>query len=68
MRLSVHPSLRLSAPLNRDYVYPLRPVRHGTFATPARLRVAAQGIMVLGSGVYRIGNSVEFDYCTVRVR
>jgi hypothetical protein len=30
--------------------------------------VAAQGIMVLGSGVYRIGNSVEFDYCTVRVR
>ena len=24
-----------------------------------------KGIMVLGSGVYRIGNSVEFDYCTV---
>ena len=24
-----------------------------------------QGIMVLGSGVYRIGNSVEFDYSTV---
>ncbi|KAI9271295.1 hypothetical protein BY458DRAFT_586549 [Sporodiniella umbellata] len=25
-----------------------------------------QGIMVLGSGVYRIGSSVEFDWCAVR--
>lgn len=25
-----------------------------------------QGIMVLGSGVYRIGSSVEFDWCSVR--
>jgi len=24
------------------------------------------GIMVLGSGVYRIGSSVEFDWCSVR--
>ncbi|KAK0637320.1 hypothetical protein B0T17DRAFT_613923 [Bombardia bombarda] len=24
------------------------------------------GVMVLGSGVYRIGSSVEFDWCTVR--
>ena len=27
---------------------------------------ADQGIMVLGSGVYRIGSSVEFDWCSVR--
>lgn len=25
-----------------------------------------QGVMVLGSGVYRIGSSVEFDWCAVR--
>ncbi|PGH09723.1 protein pyrABCN [Blastomyces parvus] len=25
-----------------------------------------QGVMVLGSGVYRIGSSVEFDWCSVR--
>jgi predicted PolB exonuclease-like 3'-5' exonuclease len=25
-----------------------------------------KGIMVLGSGVYRIGSSVEFDWCAVR--
>lgn len=25
-----------------------------------------QGLMVLGSGVYRIGSSVEFDWCSVR--
>jgi carbamoyl-phosphate synthase/aspartate carbamoyltransferase len=25
-----------------------------------------KGIMVLGSGVYRIGSSVEFDWCSVR--
>jgi carbamoyl-phosphate synthase/aspartate carbamoyltransferase len=25
-----------------------------------------RGVMVLGSGVYRIGSSVEFDWCTVR--
>lgn len=25
-----------------------------------------RGIMVLGSGVYRIGSSVEFDWCSVR--
>jgi len=24
------------------------------------------GVMVLGSGVYRIGSSVEFDWCSVR--
>ena len=24
------------------------------------------GVMVLGSGVYRIGSSVEFDWCAVR--
>lgn len=27
---------------------------------------ADQGVMVLGSGVYRIGSSVEFDWCAVR--
>ena len=27
---------------------------------------ADHGIMVLGSGVYRIGSSVEFDWCSVR--
>ena len=25
-----------------------------------------KGVMVLGSGVYRIGSSVEFDWCAVR--
>ena len=25
-----------------------------------------RGVMVLGSGVYRIGSSVEFDWCAVR--
>jgi hypothetical protein len=25
-----------------------------------------KGVMVLGSGVYRIGSSVEFDWCSVR--
>jgi carbamoyl-phosphate synthase/aspartate carbamoyltransferase len=25
-----------------------------------------RGVMVLGSGVYRIGSSVEFDWCSVR--
>jgi carbamoyl-phosphate synthase/aspartate carbamoyltransferase len=27
---------------------------------------ADRGVMVLGSGVYRIGSSVEFDWCSVR--
>ena len=34
--------------------------------TESDLDSAEKGIMVLGSGVYRIGSSVEFDWCSVR--
>ncbi|KAF4622469.1 hypothetical protein D9613_009313 [Agrocybe pediades] len=30
------------------------------------IRFTDRGVMVLGSGVYRIGSSVEFDWCAVR--
>ena len=36
---------------------------HGT---ESDLDFEDRGIMVLGSGVYRIGSSVEFDWCSVR--
>ncbi|KAJ5945906.1 Carbamoyl-phosphate synthase large subunit [Penicillium verhagenii] len=35
-------------------------------ATEHDLKFDDHGIMVLGSGVYRIGSSVEFDWCSVR--
>ncbi|KAL5411117.1 hypothetical protein PMIN03_004993 [Paraphaeosphaeria minitans] len=34
--------------------------------TESDITFTDQGIMVLGSGVYRIGSSVEFDWCSVR--
>lgn len=34
--------------------------------TESDLDTGDKGIMVLGSGVYRIGSSVEFDWCSVR--
>ncbi|KAE9969754.1 hypothetical protein EG328_006685 [Venturia inaequalis] len=34
--------------------------------TESDMEFKDQGIMVLGSGVYRIGSSVEFDWCSVR--
>ncbi len=35
-------------------------------ATENDVEFTDQGVMVLGSGVYRIGSSVEFDWCAVR--
>lgn len=35
-------------------------------ATHHDVRFDDHGVMVLGSGVYRIGSSVEFDWCSVR--
>jgi hypothetical protein len=35
-------------------------------ASESDLTFDDHGVMVLGSGVYRIGSSVEFDWCTVR--
>lgn len=35
-------------------------------ATEHDVNFQDQGVMVLGSGVYRIGSSVEFDWCAVR--
>jgi len=35
-------------------------------ATESDVTFEDQGIIVLGSGVYRIGSSVEFDWCSVR--
>ncbi|CAO1621183.1 unnamed protein product [Parajaminaea phylloscopi] len=35
-------------------------------ATEHDVTFGDQGVMVLGSGVYRIGSSVEFDWCAVR--
>lgn len=35
-------------------------------ASESDVDFADQGVMVLGSGVYRIGSSVEFDWCSVR--
>ncbi|KAK7185996.1 hypothetical protein DPSP01_008564 [Paraphaeosphaeria sporulosa] len=34
--------------------------------TESDIKFNDQGVMVLGSGVYRIGSSVEFDWCSVR--
>ncbi|GAM90204.1 hypothetical protein ANO11243_082450 [Dothideomycetidae sp. 11243] len=34
--------------------------------TESDIRFDDHGVMVLGSGVYRIGSSVEFDWCSVR--
>ncbi len=35
-------------------------------ATEHDISLNDHGVMVLGSGVYRIGSSVEFDWCSVR--
>ncbi|KAK3318452.1 hypothetical protein B0H66DRAFT_557297 [Apodospora peruviana] len=35
-------------------------------ATESDITFEDHGVMVLGSGVYRIGSSVEFDWCSVR--
>ncbi|KAH8889887.1 carbamoyl-phosphate synth [Thozetella sp. PMI_491] len=35
-------------------------------ATESDVPLNENGVMVLGSGVYRIGSSVEFDWCSVR--
>ena len=35
------------------------------FVTPKADDIASQAVIVLGSGAYRIGSSVEFDWCSV---
>ena len=45
-------------PSKVDFVYPDHHLHHD-------VKFDDKGIMVLGSGVYRIGSSVEFDFCGV---
>lgn len=52
-------TLAAEFPANTNYLYT-------TYnATSSDLEFNENGIMVLGSGVYRIGSSVEFDWCAV---
>ncbi|ODV79886.1 carbamoyl-phosphate synthase arginine-specific large chain [Suhomyces tanzawaensis NRRL Y-17324] len=52
-------TLAAEFPANTNYLYT-------TYnATSSDLEFNEQGTLVLGSGVYRIGSSVEFDWCAV---
>lgn len=63
-------TLAAEYPAKTNYLYMTYASATNTQAAPAALSVndvlpANRGVMVLGSGPYRIGSSVEFDWCCV---
>ncbi|MBI5215598.1 MAG: carbamoyl-phosphate synthase (glutamine-hydrolyzing) large subunit [Ignavibacteriae bacterium] len=73
-KFDIHPSFRqidtLAAeyPAKTNYIYLTYNSSHDDIsAAPAHQRTPAstQPVLILGSGVYRIGSSVEFDWCCV---
>jgi carbamoyl-phosphate synthase large subunit len=61
-------TLAAEYPAKTNYLY-MTYAGAGSGVTPAAVRddtaPAGRGVMVLGSGAYRIGSSVEFDWCCV---
>jgi len=63
-------TLAAEYPAKTNYLYMTYGSATNTQAAPAALSIndvlpANRGVMVLGSGPYRIGSSVEFDWCCV---
>uniref|UniRef100_A0A7C3E7P4 Carbamoyl-phosphate synthase (Glutamine-hydrolyzing) large subunit n=1 Tax=Gracilinema caldarium TaxID=215591 RepID=A0A7C3E7P4_9SPIR len=63
-------TLAAEYPAKTNYLYMTYGAATNTLAAPAALSIndvlpANRGVMVLGSGPYRIGSSVEFDWCCV---
>jgi len=63
-------TLAAEYPAKTNYLYMTYAGASNTQAAPAALSIhdvlpANRGVMVLGSGPYRIGSSVEFDWCCV---
>ncbi|AEJ19029.1 carbamoyl-phosphate synthase large subunit [Gracilinema caldarium] len=63
-------TLAAEYPAKTNYLYMTYGTTTNTQAAPAALAIndvlpANRGVMVLGSGPYRIGSSVEFDWCCV---
>ncbi|MCL2229543.1 MAG: carbamoyl-phosphate synthase (glutamine-hydrolyzing) large subunit [Treponema sp.] len=59
-------TLAAEYPAKNNYLY----MTYGNAASPSGAQIddvsaSNRGVMVLGSGVYRIGSSVEFDWCCV---
>jgi carbamoyl-phosphate synthase large subunit len=63
-------TLAAEYPAKTNYLYMTYGAPTGAAGTPAGVPAddvspAGRGVMVLGSGAYRIGSSVEFDWCCV---
>lgn len=60
-------SLAAEWPAKTNYLYTSYDGRTSNTTTPSALENSAKKVIVLGAGCYRIGSSVEFDWCTMNM-
>jgi carbamoyl-phosphate synthase large subunit len=60
-------SLAAEWPAKTNYLYTSYDGRTNNTATLSALENSAKKVIVLGAGCYRIGSSVEFDWCTMNM-
>ncbi|MDH2901845.1 MAG: carbamoyl-phosphate synthase (glutamine-hydrolyzing) large subunit [archaeon] len=60
-------SLAAEWPAKTNYLYTSYDGRTSNTATLSALENSAKKVIVLGAGCYRIGSSVEFDWCTMNM-